>query len=154
MKDQKHLNRNYTDKKFKSYVESAFDNPVIEFEVISHGNVLSFLLNSSAMNGKTISTRKETVDEIMQALSISPENPLCILHQEIAKTFLINSDPGKKYQVHIHLPIVIFSPHFFQQFYMKVSQLDQIKQAYEQGVWTIESLMQRVNTMKQVCVLV
>lgn len=58
------------------------------------------------MNGKTISTRKETVDEIMQALSISPENPLCILHQEIAKTFLINSDPGKKYQVHIHLPIV------------------------------------------------
>lgn len=34
---------------------------------------------------------------------------------------------------------------------MKVSQLDQIKQAYEQGMCTIESLTQRVNTMKQVC---
>ncbi len=33
---------------------------------------------------------------------------------------------------------------------MKVSQLDQIKQAYEQGVCTIQSLTQRVNTMKQV----
>lgn len=61
------------------------------------------------MNGKTISTRKETIDQIMQALSISPENPLCILHQEIAKTFLVNSDSGKKYQVHIPLRIVSFS---------------------------------------------
>jgi hypothetical protein len=33
---------------------------------------------------------------------------------------------------------------------MKVSQLDQIKQAYEQGICTIRSLTQRVNTMKQV----
>jgi len=32
---------------------------------------------------------------------------------------------------------------------MKVSQLDQIKQAYEQGVYTIQLLTQRVNTMKQ-----
>lgn len=61
------------------------------------------------MNGKTISTRKETIDQIMQALSISPENPLCILHQEIAKTFLVNSDSGKKYQVHIPLRIVSFT---------------------------------------------
>jgi len=50
-------------------------------------------------NGRIISTRKETIDGIMQALSISPENPLCVLHQEIAKTFLINSDSRRKYQV-------------------------------------------------------
>lgn len=85
---------------------------------------------------KLISTQKETISEIIQALSISPENPLCILHQEIAKTFLLNSDAGKKYQ-----------------FYMKVSQLDQIKQAYEEGVCTVESLVRRINGMKQVQVL-
>ncbi|CAF4297799.1 unnamed protein product, partial [Rotaria magnacalcarata] len=49
-------------------------------------------------NRQVISTRKETIDEINQALSISPENPLCVLHQEIAKTFLLNSDSQKKYQ--------------------------------------------------------
>ncbi|CAF5215855.1 unnamed protein product, partial [Rotaria magnacalcarata] len=32
---------------------------------------------------------------------------------------------------------------------MKVSQLDQIKQAYEQGVCTVRLLTQRVNTMKE-----
>lgn len=49
--------------------------------------------------GKVVSTRRETIDEVNQALSISPENPLCILHQEIAKTFLLNSNSKKKYQV-------------------------------------------------------
>ncbi|CAF2313380.1 unnamed protein product [Rotaria sp. Silwood2] len=83
-------------------------------------------------NRKVISTRKETIDEIIQALSISPENPLCVLHQEIAKTFLISSDSRKKYQ-----------------FYMKASQLNQIKQAYEQSVCTVQLLTQRVNTMKE-----
>jgi len=33
---------------------------------------------------------------------------------------------------------------------MKVSQLDQIKQAYEHGVYTVQLLTQRVNVMKQV----
>jgi hypothetical protein len=36
---------------------------------------------------------------------------------------------------------------------MKVSQLDQIKQAYEHGVYTIQLLTQRINTMKQVKLL-
>ncbi|CAF1454444.1 unnamed protein product [Adineta steineri] len=83
-------------------------------------------------NRKVISTRKETIAEIIQALSISPENPLCVLHQEIAKTFLLNSDARKKYQ-----------------FYMKVSQLDQIKQAYEEAVCTVQSIRQRIDIMKQ-----
>ncbi|CAF1460702.1 unnamed protein product [Adineta ricciae] len=81
---------------------------------------------------KIIGSGKETVAEIIQALSISPENPLCVLHQEIAKTFLLNSDARKKYQ-----------------FYMKVSQLDQIKQAYEEAVCTVQSISQRINKMKE-----
>jgi hypothetical protein len=62
-------------------------------------NSIEIHINSSGTNQKIISKRKETIDEITQALSISPENPLCVLHQEIAKTFLINSDSRKKYQV-------------------------------------------------------
>lgn len=82
---------------------------------------------------KVISTQKDTIAEIIQALSISPDNPLCILHQEIAKTFLLNNDAQKKYQ-----------------FYMKVSQLDHIKQAYEDAVCTVRSIEQRINEMTQV----
>jgi hypothetical protein len=85
------------------------------------------------INRKVISTHKETIAEIIQALSISPENPLCVLHQEVAKTFLLNSDSQKKYQ-----------------FYMKVSQLDQIKQAYEEAVCIAQSIRQRIDGMKQV----
>jgi hypothetical protein len=33
---------------------------------------------------------------------------------------------------------------------MKVSQLDQIKQAYEQGICTVQLLKQRVNAMQEV----
>ncbi|CAF1103411.1 unnamed protein product [Rotaria sp. Silwood1] len=80
---------------------------------------------------KVISTRKEIIAEINQALSISPENPLCVLHQEVAKTFLLQSDAEKKYQ-----------------FYMKVSQLDQIKQAYEGAVYIVQSIYKRINNMK------
>jgi len=72
------------------------------------------------INHKFLSASKETIDEILQALSIMPENPLCILHQEIAKKFLLNNDSRTKYH-----------------FYMKVSQLDQIKQAYEQSLCTV-----------------
>jgi hypothetical protein len=84
-------------------------------------------------NRRIISTHRETIAEIIQALSISPENPLCVLNQEVAKTFLLNSDSGKKYQ-----------------FYMKISQLDQIKQAYDEAVCIVQSIEQRINGMKQV----
>ena len=36
------------------------------------------------------------------------------------------------------------------QFYMRVSQLEQIKQAFEDGIYTIALLTQRVDAMKQV----
>ena len=64
------------------------------------------LMKYVGANRKIISRRKETIDEIIQALSISPENPLCVLHQEIAKTFLINRDARKKYQVTLILFIL------------------------------------------------
>ena len=61
---------------------------------------------------KVVSTRKETIAEMIQALSISPENPLCILHQEVAKTFLLNSDARKKYQVSENERLEALSPVF------------------------------------------
>ncbi len=33
---------------------------------------------------------------------------------------------------------------------MKVSQLDQIKQAYEEAVCTVQSIRQRINAMQEV----
>ncbi|CAF1468971.1 unnamed protein product [Adineta ricciae] len=84
------------------------------------------------VNGDIISRHKSDIEEILQALSISPANPLCILHQDIAKTFLVHSDSKKKFQ-----------------FYMNVSQLDQMKQAYEQSIYTVDLLVQCVDAMKE-----
>ena len=100
---------------------------------------------------QVISTRKDTITEILQALSISPDNPLCILHQEVAKTFLLNNDAKKKYQV-FRLFFSVFSSDRFRsfQFYMKVSQLDQMKQAYEEGLCTVQSISKRIETMREV----
>ncbi len=77
-------------------------------------NSIEIHINSLGINQKTISTRKETIDEIIQALSISPENPLCVLHQEIAKTFLINSDSRKKYQVKLIFFISFYIFHLLE----------------------------------------
>lgn len=63
--------------------------------------LISIDISAADESRQVISTRKETITDIIQALSISPENPLCVLHQEIAKTFLLNSDSKKKYQVSI-----------------------------------------------------
>jgi hypothetical protein len=104
-----------------------------EIHIIRKIGVKKSVYKVLGVNHKVISTHKETIAEIIQALSISPENPLCVLHQEVAKTFLLNNDPQKKYQ-----------------FYMKVSQLDQIKQAYEEAVCIAQSIRQRINGMKQV----
>lgn len=89
------------EKKFVLLEELVLHNPVIKslvniFNLIQYEIIeISFL----GENRKVISTRKETIDEINQALSISPENPLCILQQEVAKTFLLQSNTQKKYQV-------------------------------------------------------
>ncbi len=49
--------------------------------------------------GRTVSTKKEDLVQICDALQIQVDNPLTILTQDTARQFLSNSTPQDKYQV-------------------------------------------------------
>ncbi|KAJ3284583.1 Structural maintenance of chromosomes protein 6 [Borealophlyctis nickersoniae] len=48
--------------------------------------------------GQVISTKKEELTNICEHMQIQPDNPMAILTQDTAKTFLANSDPHTKYK--------------------------------------------------------
>ncbi|KAI8911875.1 RecF/RecN/SMC [Gorgonomyces haynaldii] len=65
-------------------------------------------------NGKTIGTRHEDVQKVLDFFQIEVDNPLTILTQDTARMFLANSTAKDKYQ-----------------FFMKGTQLDRLKSDYK-----------------------
>jgi len=47
--------------------------------------------------GKTVSERKETIDTIVAHFNIQVDNPMCMLNQDIAKSFLNTKSTKEKY---------------------------------------------------------
>lgn len=64
--------------------------------------------------GKKVSERKQELDEMLEHFGILINNPICILNQEISKTFLHSKKPEDKYEL-----------------FMKATNLEQIEQDYE-----------------------
>lgn len=80
----------------------------------------------SLISGKVVSTEKRELDKIVAQFNIQPENPICILHQDVARNFLNSSDPKVKFK-----------------FYLKATRFDEIARLYN------ESAM-RTNSVKEV----
>ncbi|KAJ3047319.1 Structural maintenance of chromosomes protein 6 [Rhizophlyctis rosea] len=55
----------------------------------------------SGADGRTISTKKEELLEICNHFQIQPDNPMAVLTQDTAKSFLASSDPHEKYQLYM-----------------------------------------------------
>jgi len=67
-----------------------------------------------AKNGKTISTKKEELEEISDYMGLQIDNPMTVLSQDMARQFLSNSTPQEKYK-----------------FFMKGINLDQLRGDYD-----------------------
>ncbi|KAJ3044118.1 Structural maintenance of chromosomes protein 6 [Rhizophlyctis rosea] len=53
----------------------------------------------SSADGRTISTKKEELVEICNHMAISPDNPMAVLTQDTAKSFLASSDAHEKFKL-------------------------------------------------------
>ncbi|XP_076300336.1 structural maintenance of chromosomes 6 [Lasioglossum baleicum] len=49
--------------------------------------------------GEVISTKRNELDNILQAMNIQIDNPISILNQDISRTFLVSSKPEEKYEL-------------------------------------------------------
>ncbi|XP_052255864.1 structural maintenance of chromosomes protein 6-like isoform X2 [Dreissena polymorpha] len=67
-------------------------------------------------NGKVVSTKKDDLMRILDQFNIQVENPLAILNQETSRNFLNSKSTNDKYR-----------------FFLKATQLEQIKEDYERA---------------------
>lgn len=86
--------------------------------------------------GKVVSSKKEELDRILSAFNIQVDNPVSILNQDAARTFLNSTDPHDKYKL-----------------FMKATQLEQIEQLYKESMSDKRSATAMVNSKKEVGVL-
>lgn len=69
-------------------------------------------------NGRTntiVSTRKEELDNILDAFAIQVENPFAVLNQEVSREFLSNASPASMYS-----------------YFMKATELEKLSSDYKQ----------------------
>ncbi|XP_032234890.2 structural maintenance of chromosomes protein 6 isoform X4 [Nematostella vectensis] len=65
-------------------------------------------------SGKTVSTKKEELNHILDQFNIQVDNPISVLNQDTSRNFLNSSDPKDKYK-----------------FFLKATQLEQISDDYQ-----------------------
>lgn len=68
-------------------------------------------------SGKVVSMAFKDVRRLIEALNIQVDNPVCILNQDVARTFLNTNDTRKKYQM-----------------FMKATNLETIQEKYKSGL--------------------
>lgn len=86
--------------------------------------------------GEVISSKKEELDRIVSAFNIQVDNPVSLLSQDAARTFLNSTDPHDKYKL-----------------FMKATQLEQIEQMYKESMSDKRWAMAMVNSKKEVGVV-
>jgi chromosome segregation ATPase len=83
--------------------------------------------------GEVVSSKKEELDRILSAFNIQVDNPVSILNQDAARTFLNSTDPRDKYKL-----------------FMKATQLEQIEQLYKDSMSDKRWATAMVNSKKEV----
>ncbi|KAL8290054.1 hypothetical protein RQP46_002993 [Phenoliferia psychrophenolica] len=83
--------------------------------------------------GKTIDTKKATLDAILDHFNIQVDNPMTVLTQDQSRQFLANSTPKDKYN-----------------FFLRGTQLAQLTEEYEQIRANTESMEEALNRKKEV----
>lgn len=86
--------------------------------------------------GEVVSSKKEELDRIVSAFNIQVDNPVSLLNQDAARTFLNSTDPHDKYKL-----------------FMKATQLEQIAQLYKDSISDKRWATAMVNSKKEVGVL-
>lgn len=83
-------------------------------------------------DGKTVSTQLRDLKRLTEALNIQVDNPICVLNQETARTFLNTDDTAKKYQL-----------------FMRATNLEMIRDQYNLSVKNQKATVATLNDKKK-----
>ena len=86
--------------------------------------------------GALISTKKEELDRIISALNIQVDNPVSVLNQDSARTFLNSSDPREKFAL-----------------FMKATQLEKLYNSYRESLTEKHRASSIINSRKEVSIV-
>ncbi|ELW71999.1 Structural maintenance of chromosomes protein 6 [Tupaia chinensis] len=120
--------RNRGDDAFRANV---YGDSIIVQQHISMDGSRSYKLKSQA--GSVVSTKKEELIAILDHFNIQVDNPVSVLTQEMSKQFLQSKNEGDKYK-----------------FFMKATQLEQMKEDYSYIMETKERTKEQINQGEEV----
>lgn len=87
-------------KGFEAYREDLYgDSIVVERNVFRDGKVSGGYKIKSGKTNKTISTKRDDLDAILDHMNIQVDNPINVLSQDAARAFLTKSNAKAKYDV-------------------------------------------------------
>ncbi|XP_029794124.1 structural maintenance of chromosomes protein 6 isoform X2 [Suricata suricatta] len=114
-----------------AYRANVYGNSIVVQQHISLDGSRSYKLKSEA--GAVVSTRKEELIAILDHFNIQVDNPVSVLTQEMSKQFLQSKNEGDKYK-----------------FFMKATQLEQMKEDYSYIMETKERTKEQINQGEEV----
>ncbi|XP_013378099.1 PREDICTED: structural maintenance of chromosomes protein 6 [Chinchilla lanigera] len=109
-----------------AYRANVYGDAIVVQQHISMDGSRSYKLKSQT--GAVVSTRKEELIAILDHFNIQVDNPVSVLTQEMSKQFLQSKNEGDKYK-----------------FFMKATQLEQMKEDYSYIMETKERTKEQIN---------
>ncbi|KAM9201066.1 structural maintenance of chromosomes protein 6 isoform 2-T2 [Dugong dugon] len=109
-----------------AYRANVYGDSIIVQQHISMDGSRSYKLKSAT--GSMVSTKKEELIAILDHFNIQVDNPVSVLTQEMSKQFLQSKNEGDKYK-----------------FFMKATQLEQMKEDYSYIMETKERTKEQIN---------
>ncbi|KAM9201067.1 structural maintenance of chromosomes protein 6 isoform 3-T3 [Dugong dugon] len=114
-----------------AYRANVYGDSIIVQQHISMDGSRSYKLKSAT--GSMVSTKKEELIAILDHFNIQVDNPVSVLTQEMSKQFLQSKNEGDKYK-----------------FFMKATQLEQMKEDYSYIMETKERTKEQINQGEEV----
>jgi chromosome segregation ATPase len=104
-------------------------------------------------DGKTVSTKKDDLQAMLDHFMIQADNPLNVLSQDAARTFLSTSSPKDKYGVRHQYPflnVTELRPVLPRQLFIRGTQLQQLTEEYEFIGSRISTIKVQLDNKRQV----
>ncbi|XP_070491054.1 structural maintenance of chromosomes protein 6 isoform X2 [Chironomus tepperi] len=136
-----------------SYEHDVYGDEIIIVRTIS-ANSGSSSYKIKAQNGRTISTTRQELHKMSLCLNIQVENPVLILNQDAARSFLKECDPKKLYQFFMKATqieaIIEKLNGCFQTAVSSKNQLGNVEKAMKKYEVDIEALRQKISRLSSV----
>jgi chromosome segregation ATPase len=94
--EQAHLAVRLKNEGADAYQPETYGDSIIVERHFSRSGSSGYKLRNS--NGRTVSTKKGDVDDIIEYFNLQVDNPMNVLTQDAAKSFIQNSTPSTKYK--------------------------------------------------------